>query len=185
MLGLDSAKNMKKKHQNVMTKLILEVEDSQQKMLPERFIIDNKEGIELSKRVMNMNGLLVNNYEDKFLPQIRSWIDPNDEDTMIIKIDLLGAKNSTTVFVDPDTVTIEGERSCSEEYISEQDLIINTSNCGKFMMNVDKPQDHFFNPIDDIVIANMTSRDGFCVDGSCIVYIKMKQPSHRNRKEDL
>jgi hypothetical protein len=103
---------MKKKHQNVRTKLVLEGEDSKQKMLPDRFMIDNKEGIELSKRVMNMNGLLVNNYEDKFLPQIRSWIDPNDENTMIIKIDLLDAKNSTTVFVDPDTVTIEGERSC-------------------------------------------------------------------------
>lgn len=76
--------------------------------LPERFVIENPEGLEISKRITVGPYGLENDYGDKFIPASDSYIDPNDKSKYVIILDLLDAE--AEVKIRPGTVTIEGKK---------------------------------------------------------------------------
>jgi hypothetical protein len=53
-------------------------------LLPERFILENKAGLEISERVKNVNGEMTLDLDDKFLPKIKAWKNPQDPYSYIL-----------------------------------------------------------------------------------------------------
>ena len=88
-----------------------------------------------------MNGILINNYDDKFIPEVQSFMDPENKlKNFVINIDLLDAYPQTHIEVYPDVVVFEGERNCTTNEKIINEFTINTRKCGKFLMEVSPPE---------------------------------------------
>lgn len=117
-------------------------------MQKDRFILSSIEGLEISKRVTHKNGILVNDYADKFMPQMTVFKSKSNE--LLVEMDLIDTMN-TTVEVEPEGIYVEGNRVCSysafeQRMVLRDDIHINTKQCGKFQSEIEPPSGFYFVP---------------------------------------
>jgi hypothetical protein len=66
---------------------------NEEQMLMNRFVLNSTQGLQISDRVMFKNGILVNDYADKFMPAIHVYKKSQSE--LFMEVDILDSVNTT------------------------------------------------------------------------------------------
>jgi len=131
-------------------------------------MLPDSSGLQLSSRIQNRNGILVVDYNDKFVPPILAWQDPNDRTKYKIELDLNDAIHSTSISVYPDGVIVKGERMCT--IVPQENIKMNTKKCGKYVLATQPPDDWYFEKVKvDLDAQGLPDSNIVCENGTCLV----------------
>ena len=147
-----------------------------------KFYLQERDGLQISKRISSRNGILQNDFKDKFIPQVQYFL-LEDKSQLELDIDLLDSFSKTEITVEPDVVIIEGERACSRTPKTDGStnfkLLTRNKQCGSFMVEIDAPDGFYFREQE----VNLEESCNF--SGVCNIPLNLKKAKSNRIKTDL